>query len=193
MYCTRPTPLESTAHHEASHALAAVLFNIPFRYVKLSLYHYLPSSDENLGGIVLYEPHRKFDPNNAAHRLEAENWVVFALAGEAGEAYREGRRCDILRGSAADDYKIAIKVAEGLHDDPVARAAFMEGQTRTACKLVSDPLHDRQIAAVASNLRVLMEMSYDSVVGIMEAMKNAIESNPGCDNEDDDENWGDAG
>jgi hypothetical protein len=55
----------------------------------------------------------------------------------------------------------------GLYADPTDGDAFIKRQTVAACERVSDPLCNRAIECVAGQLRVLLELSYDAVLGWM--------------------------
>jgi len=168
----RPALVESSAHHEASHAVAAVALNIRFDYVELSAYQWTSKPGSNLGGVIFDELHPDrppdFEPGNPVHQQTLERWVVVALAGEAGESFLEERACDILRWSAEGDYKAAMRWGKLLHADPRACDAWIEEQERVACNLVREPLRERQISAVANHLKVKRELTYAAVCRIME-------------------------
>jgi hypothetical protein len=166
-----PDIWESTAYHEAGHAVAAVLLNVRFSLVGMENHIYTRENQENLGGIGFDEapPHRQpdFDPGNPGHRQAAANLVVVALAGEASQSFLEERECDIRQPSAEGDYELVLECANLLHADLAARAAFIEDQERAACKLVREPSCGRRIKAVADTLRLRKRMSYSDVVNIM--------------------------
>ena len=182
--CGRDDPMlegfsvyELTAHHEASHAVAAVTLGVEFVYVEMSVYQYRANSGENVGGLHFREDFEAMlaarDPANPADRQEIEKLAVIAIAGEAGGAFLEQRDCDMRLPSACGDYAIVMMLANWLHTDAADRNAFVERQTSRARELVSDPVCHSQIECVATLLRTVHQMSYDAVVARMEI------SNPG--------------
>lgn len=172
-----PTLHQVTAHHEASHAVAAVKLGIRFHEVRISIYQYMAEPGDIIGGLVFTQSFddvlQASDPANAADRQRIENLMIVVIAGEAGQAFLEQRDCDIRVQSAEADYYIAMKLATWLFPDPADRDAFIKRQMIAASELVSDPLCDSQIDCVANQLTVLLELAYDDVVRWMKIREPA--------------------
>jgi hypothetical protein len=70
--------LEDTAHHEAGHAVAAVEFRRPFRYVTIE------SGDDSLGHVMFRTFKASFNPElngDLRTRVCCENYAIISLAG----------------------------------------------------------------------------------------------------------------
>jgi hypothetical protein len=184
MLGTAPTAHEVSAYHEASHAVAAVTLGVAFSHVYMHVYQHTAQPGDIVGGLHLAAAFRALlqtgEPANADDRRKSEQLAIVAIAGEAGQAVFEERPCDIRQESAEGDFEIVKKLAGKLYAESAERDAFIERQTQAACELVNDPLRIYQIEYLASQLKILLELTYDSVV---EAMATAEESfaEEGCD------------
>lgn len=161
------SPYDVTAYHEASHAVAAVNLGVKFDYVEIRLYQHTARLGDIVGGLHLtpeFADLRTKDPANADDRTKVEKLAIVAIAGEAGQAILEQRACDLRLPSAEGDYEIVTRLADWLYTDPADRDAFIERQTVAACELVSDPLCYQQVECLADQLKLPLELSYNSVL-----------------------------
>lgn len=170
----RSKPNESSAYHEAAHAVAAVALDIGFRDVSVV-------DDRNtLGRTVLDQrwPHLRpeFGASAPLDRRVAEDWVLLALAGEFASAHHTGLEPDLSSHGASADLEIAAAVAERLFAHPRDSDAFLQEMFSRAQRFVSEPLRWRQISAVAVQLARLGVLDRRQVAQIMDDVALAGES-----------------
>ncbi len=161
-----PEPEESSAYHEAAHAVAALALGIGFDHVSVV-------DDRNtLGRIVLDQgwPHRRpgFDPSSLLDRRLAEDWILVALAGEFASADQIGINPDWSTHGASSDFAAARAVVERLFVHPRESDAFVKEMCGRAQLFVRDPLRRRQITAVAAQLARLRLLDRGQVAQIMD-------------------------
>lgn len=88
---TRPTMLEWIAYHEAGHAVACHILQVPFSYVTI-----VPDGEESEGHVQL----AKHRGRKWLTRQQRENRAMVALAGLAADRILTGR--SLVGGRAAD-------------------------------------------------------------------------------------------
>jgi len=117
----KPSALESTAYHEAGHAVAAFMHDIRFRHVSI-----VPSNDgESLGRLLCNSLGRRFRPDlelTPATRWRLERHVLMDLTGPAAETKFTGQRNN--RG-AVGDMSGATDLASYLHFDVKVVDAYL--------------------------------------------------------------------
>jgi hypothetical protein len=126
---------------------------------------------EDLGMIVLAEKllydRPGFDPDAPGARQDAVNFAVMALAGELAEAACSGRAPSFSEGGAVRDYAVVTELAGRLFAGEADRGRFLVEMERRAVALVTDPVRQRQIRAVAARLDRVGELKGDQVKRIM--------------------------
>jgi hypothetical protein len=164
-----PTLVELAAHHEASHAVAAVTLDIKFKAL------FIGDHDAYEGGMEFEEtkPYliADFSRDDAAHRRETEAWMLLALAGEAGEAYAADRPFDLQRPSAEEDVRIAFMCAWRLTDDVGEVKKLLFKHIANAVDFVRTPLRERQISVVANELAFMKRLPYLTVSALVQAIE----------------------
>ena len=163
----------STAHHEAGHAVAAVVLGIGLDRVSIV-------DDPDVSGrIVLSQEWPRygpgFDPHKPEDRRVAERWILLALVGEYADADCSGRFADFRNPGATWDWDCAEALAEPLFEDLLARETFLQDMKRRAERFVTEPLRRRQICAVAASLGGLRELDGRQVARIMDEAAMSID------------------
>lgn len=112
--------LGGTAHHEAGHAVAAVEFRRPFRYVTIE-----PGSD-SLGHVMFQKWKASFQPDISVDlrtRLLCENSAIISFAGPIAGAHFRGRKN--WRGADGDILN-AVDMMNFMCGGPEETSAYVE-------------------------------------------------------------------
>jgi ATP-dependent Zn protease len=154
----RSRRLDSTAHHEAGHAIAAWYTGLKFRYVTFE-----PAKD-SLGHMLHGKTPAWFHPDvdlsdRVRHRNECH--IVVSLAGHIAESKFLGKHPRY--GMESDDYH-AIDMADYLDGSSKTRTAFLH-----YCWSQSDDLmvrFSRQVKAVAVSLLKHRKLGFADVIAL---------------------------
>lgn len=143
--------LEKTAYHEAGHAVASYVLNVPLLSATIEP-EYDPDYDAVAAGSVRNGPLANFDPevesDPRTQRLVMAH-IIVCYAGEAA-AFRLCGRHD--HAGAASDYHEASHWADHLIGDEDERIPLLEWLAARARTLISRPENWRAVEAVAKGL-----------------------------------------
>jgi len=153
---------EINAHHEAGHALLAILMGARVRHVSL-----IPDWDDGpdrFAEIQVEWPVDQFTPTELYQKM-----TMVALAGpvaemiHTGEPYHPG-----LVGEWAADWQAAWQSAGRLLSDPRRRISFLERATREIHALLSQDHHWAALAAIVDDLAAHETLEGDQVEEIVQ-------------------------
>lgn len=138
--------LESTAYHEAGHAVIAMHFRRAIRYVTIE------ATDTSYGHVLKTPMPPSFDPQNeidarTMRRIEAE--ILVSLAGLAAESRFTGRRN--LR-AASGDYRFAVEMAAYAYNFGPVAGKYVEFLEARAMQLMAGPAVWVKVEAMAKAL-----------------------------------------
>lgn len=154
------TKLEATAHHEAGHAIAAILVHRRFRHVTIE------PGEGSLGHVLYRAWDRRLRPDvSSSPRTELllRDAIITALAGLEAQAKFTGRRD--FRG-ARSDYDQAADLASRACSSSEEANAYLAWLCVRTKQIVSAPYNWTAIRALAAALLRDRRLSYKGAVEV---------------------------